>query len=67
MDLTEEIVVYRTAKHLIDQHGKKAGFEAAMRAAELLNCGDSVGSATWRRIVTAIEALLITDPGETLH
>jgi hypothetical protein len=67
VDLTEKIVVYRTAKHLIDQHGENAGFEAAMRAAELLNCGDTAGSATWRRIVTAIETLLETDADETIH
>ena len=39
------------------QHGADAGLRAAERADQLLDAGDMIGAATWRRILKAIEEL----------
>ncbi len=57
-----EIDVWRAAKLLIDRYGENAWFEAAQRADELLEAGDLDGTATWRRIVKAVETLGDTSP-----
>ncbi len=49
--------IYRAAKLPIDQHGDDALLRAAHRADELLEVGDMIGAATWRRILTAVEEL----------
>jgi hypothetical protein len=49
--------IYRAAKLVIDQHGDQAGDFAASRADQLLDDGDTEGSAVWRRILEAIEEL----------
>jgi hypothetical protein len=49
--------IYCAAKLLIDQHGDKAGLRAAERADQLLDAGDMIGAATWRRILKAVEEL----------
>jgi len=41
----------------IDQHSADAGLRAAERADQLLDAGDMIGAATWRRILKAIEEL----------
>jgi hypothetical protein len=43
--------IYWAAKLLIDQHGADAGPRAAERADQLLDAGDMIGAATWRRIL----------------
>ncbi|WP_207479612.1 DUF6961 family protein [Arenibaculum pallidiluteum] len=52
-----EADIYRAANLLIQQHGDEAAIHAAMRADELREQGDEAGYATWKRIVTAIDAL----------
>jgi hypothetical protein len=42
---------------LIDQHGADAALRAAERADQLLDAGDLIGAATWRRILKVIEEL----------
>jgi hypothetical protein len=49
--------IFRAAKLLIDQDGEDAALRAAQRADELLEAGDMIGAATWRRILKAIEEL----------
>jgi len=41
----------------LGQHGENAPLRAAERADQLLEAGDMIGSATWRRILAAIEEL----------
>jgi hypothetical protein len=53
--------VYATAKLVIDRQGKSATYYACGRADELLDNGDLEGSAAWRRIAKATEALLLSD------
>jgi len=60
--MIDEIDVWRAAKLLVDRYGEAAWFEAAQRADALLEAGDIAGSATWRRIVKAVEALGDTRP-----
>ena len=55
--MTSDSNIYRAAKLLIDQHGADAGLRAAERADQLLEAGDMIGAATWRRILAAIEEL----------
>jgi len=49
--------IYRAARLLIDQHRADAGLRAAERADQLLDAGDMIGAATWRRILKAIVEL----------
>ena len=62
----EEIDIWRTAKILIDSHGEQAELQAAMRADQLLNEGDTAGFAAMKRVVSAINELDRTTikPGE---
>jgi len=55
--VTSDPDIYRAAKLPIDQHGADAGLRAAERADQLLDAGDMIGAATWRRILAAIEEL----------
>ena len=55
--MTSDPDVYRAAKFLIDQHADDAPMGAAQRADDLLETGDMIGAATWRRILKAIEEL----------
>ena len=52
---TAPAVRQRTAKLLIDQHGDDAAIHAAMEADRLLAEGALTGSATWRRVIKAME------------
>ena len=65
--LTEEIDIYRSAKLYIDQHGDQAALQAAMQADALLEKGDMEGSATWRKIIKAIEVMRATEPSGSVH
>ena len=53
---------FHAAKLLIDQHGEEATIRAARRAEELLHDGNSFGSAIWRQVLEAIEALKSDPP-----
>jgi hypothetical protein len=54
---------------MIARSGSNAGIEAAERADEHREKGDREGSATWQRIMTAIERLQAEkpEPGEPVH
>ena len=53
-----DLDIYRSAQILIDKHGDDAPIHAAMEADEMLDRGDLDGLAVWKRILTAVEALL---------
>jgi len=55
--VTSDPDIYRAAKLLIDRHGENAPLRAAERADQLLEAGDMMGAATWRRMLKAIEEL----------
>jgi hypothetical protein len=55
--MTSDLDIYRAAKLLIDKHGDEAALCAAGRADQLLDGGDNLGSAIWRRIAAAVEEL----------
>lgn len=50
----------RCAKLLLDQHGDKAEFVAALRADELGAAGDEAGRRAWMRILAAMDELTRT-------
>ena len=56
--MTSDLDICRAAYLLIKQHGKNAPIYAAMRADELLEVGDLVGQAVWKRILAAVDELL---------
>ena len=60
----DEIAIYRTAKLLLDQHGKDATIHAAHRADEMLAKGDLDGRAAWLRVLGAVKELQATSPGK---
>jgi hypothetical protein len=49
--------IFRVARLLIDRHGEEASLRAAVRADDLLEGGDVIGSTAWRRILGAVEEL----------
>ncbi len=55
--MPSQIDIYRSAKLLIDQHGKDAARHAANRADALLDAGDMEGRRAWLSILEAIEEL----------
>ena len=56
--------VYRTAQVLVRQHGADAPIHAAMRHEALLEGGDLDGAAVWKRVLAAIDVLLVNDRAE---
>lgn len=56
-EMIPEPDIWRAAQVMIRRFGADAATQAAMRADELAIEGDTVGCATWRRIMTAIEEL----------
>ena len=52
--------IWRSAKLLVDQHGRDAPVHAAQRADALLASGNMEGQAVWLRILKAVEALMRT-------
>ena len=62
--MTFDIDIYRAANLLIKQHGEEAPIHAAMRADALLDHGDMVGVAVWKRILKAVDELLAKERPE---
>lgn len=52
-----QIDIWRAAKLLVDQHGESAWLEAAQRADQAIESGDTQAEANWRAVLTAINAL----------
>jgi len=65
--MTTDLDIYRSAKLLIDQHGRDALIEVALKADELLDAGDLDGQAVWMRIRKAVLELLKTGDREVVH
>jgi hypothetical protein len=65
----EDIDIWRTAKLLVDHHGKDAEFEACQRADQALGHGDMAGWRTWKRVRDAVVILSRRQPpaGEQIH
>jgi hypothetical protein len=61
-----EIEIWRTAKLLVDQHGKYALLEAGKRVEALFTKGDRAGCGAWRRIAAAVRWLQ-DDASGTAH
>jgi hypothetical protein len=59
--MVAELDVYRTALVLIRQHGADAPIHAAMRHYALLDRGDLEGAFVWKRVLAAVDALLVTE------
>jgi hypothetical protein len=57
--MTDDIDIYRTANVLVELHGEDAPLQAAMKADMLLEAGDLDGQAIWKRILAAVEELLL--------
>lgn len=57
----DELDAYRCAKLLLDQHGRNAELQAAMRADELDAAGDEAERRAWMRILAAIDVLARTE------
>lgn len=55
-----ELDISRSAKVLVDQHGRSPPVHAAQRADELLASGNMEGQAVWQGILKAVEALMRT-------
>ena len=55
--MLDQIDIYRTANLMIRRHGNQAQIEAALKADALLDAGDVEGSATWRKVLKAIQEL----------
>lgn len=64
---TDKIDIYRSTKSYFDQHRNQATCQAAMKADAILEVGDMEGSATWRKIIKAIEVLQATEPRGMTH
>ena len=65
--MISEIDIFRSAHLMIDQHGKDASIQSAMKADELLAEGDVDGVAVWHRIIVAISALSLTEAPDVTH
>ena len=57
--VTSDPEIFRTAKLLVGQHGEDAPLRAGERADELLEGGDMIGAATWRRILAAMRLPIV--------
>ena len=51
----DEWELWACANAMMRRYGVDAGTRAAMRSDELLEAGDRVGAATWKRIMGRIE------------
>ncbi|MBT6218519.1 MAG: hypothetical protein HN578_04115 [Rhodospirillales bacterium] len=56
--MVDEIDIYRTVKMFIEWHGDDAALQASMKTDEMLEAGEVVGQAAWKRIINAIDELL---------
>ena len=59
--LMDKLDIYRCAKLLLDQHGRDAGLQAAMRADALDAAGDEAGRRARMRILAAVDELARTE------
>jgi hypothetical protein len=68
-DMISDRDVWAAALLMLKRFGNDAMLEAAVRADELLENGDMIGSETWHRILNAIERLQAKAPadGEGVH
>ena len=57
-----DLEIYRAANQLVKRYGEDAEFEAAMRADAMIERGDPEGLAVWKRVIRAIELLLVEEP-----
>ncbi len=55
-----DLDIYRSANVLVKRHGQDAPIEAAMRADAMLDKGDLDGYAVWKRVLKAVEELLLS-------
>ncbi len=62
--MTYDLDIYRSAKLLIDQHGKDASGFAVKQADKQAEAGDMEGKAVWLRILNAVKELQQREPGE---
>jgi hypothetical protein len=67
--MLSEREIWLAARAMIQRYGSNAGIEAAERADEHLEKGQFELSATWQRIMAAIEKLQAEKPapGETVQ
>jgi hypothetical protein len=64
MGIVTDLDIYRTAQLLLRQHGADAAIHSAMRHDALLEGGDLDGAAVWKRVLVAIDVLLVNDRPE---
>ena len=57
--MVDELDIYRTAQLLVNQHGPDAPVYAAMRQDQLSASGDVEGAYVWKRVLAAIDVLLV--------
>jgi hypothetical protein len=62
--MVDDLDIDRSAKLLIDQHGEDASGFAAKQADKQAEVGDLDGQAVWLRVLSAIEELQRTGPGD---
>ena len=65
----DDIDIFRSAKLLLDKHGRDAQLIAIKRATKMLDAGDMDGYAVWKRIVGATKNMQreTLNPGEHRH
>jgi hypothetical protein len=59
--MVDDIDIYRTANVLVEMHGENAPLQASMKADALLEAGDVDGQAVWKRILAAVDELLLEE------
>ena len=62
--MISDLDVFRAAQSLIERHCEDAPIHAAMRADALLEQGDMDGVAVWKRIIKAVDELLVKERPE---
>ena len=65
--LASDTNIWRSANELMQQYGRQADFQAALRAARHLIKDDMEAHDTWMEVVRAIIQLQASDPSETRH
>jgi hypothetical protein len=61
--MVDELDIYRTARLMVNQHGPDAPIHVAMRQDQLSASGDIEGANVWKRVLAAIDVLLVNDRG----
>ena len=62
--MVTDLDICRTAQLLVRQHGADAAIQAAIQHDALLEGGDLEGAAVWKRVVAAIDVLLLKERPE---